>query len=75
MDDIIRVVWHGHVLRKDDNDWVKKCMNYEVIGVRLRDRPKKTWTMVTVRLSDPTNMQGRCYMDCRKYRKLVKDVV
>jgi len=22
--------WYGHVLRKDDDDWVKKCMDYEV---------------------------------------------
>jgi len=35
-DDIISVLqqnrlqWYGHVLRKEDNDWVKKCMEYEV---------------------------------------------
>ena len=22
--------WYGHVPRKEDNDWVKKCMEYEV---------------------------------------------
>ena len=22
--------WYGHVLRKEDNDWVKKCKEYEV---------------------------------------------
>jgi len=33
----------GHVLRKEDNDWVKKCMEYEVEGARPRGRPKKTW--------------------------------
>ena len=32
----------GHVLRKDDNDWVKKCMEYEVVGSRPRGRPKRT---------------------------------
>ena len=21
-----RMRWYGHVLRKEDNDWVKKCM-------------------------------------------------
>jgi len=31
------------VLRKDDNDWVKKCMEYEVEGVRPRGRRKRTW--------------------------------
>ena len=24
-----RLRFYGHVLRKDDNDWVKKCMEYE----------------------------------------------
>ena len=50
LDDIISVLqrnslrWYGHVLLKEDNDWVKKCMEYEVEGARPRGRPKKTWT-------------------------------
>ena len=32
-----------YLLRKEDNDWVKKCMEYEVEGARPRGRPKKTW--------------------------------
>jgi len=24
-----RLLWYGHVLRKEDNDWVKKCMEME----------------------------------------------
>ena len=27
-----RLRWYGHVLRKEDTDWVKKCMEYEVEG-------------------------------------------
>jgi len=38
-----RLRWYGHVLRKDDNDWVKKCMEHEVVGSRPRGRPKRTW--------------------------------
>ena len=38
-----RLRWYGHVLRKEDNDWVKKCMEYEVEGAKPRGRPKKTW--------------------------------
>ena len=30
-----RLRWYGHVLQKDD-DWVKKCMEYEVEGPRPR---------------------------------------
>jgi len=37
-----RFLWYGHVVRKEDNDWVKKCMEHEVEGVRPRNRPKKT---------------------------------
>ena len=40
-----RLLWYGHVLRKDD-DWVKKCMEYEVEGSRPRGRPKRTWKQV-----------------------------
>jgi len=34
------------VLRKEDNDWVKKCTEYEVEGSRPRGRPKRTWRVV-----------------------------
>ena len=27
-----RLRWYGHVLRKEDDEWVKKCMEYEVDG-------------------------------------------
>ena len=37
-----RLRWYGHLLRKDDNDWVKKCMEYEVEGPRPTGRPKRT---------------------------------
>jgi len=49
LDDIILVLqqnrlrWYGHVLRKEDKDWVKKCMEYEVEGARPTGRPKRTW--------------------------------
>jgi len=37
-----RLQWYGHVLQKEDNDWVKKCMEFKVEGSRPRGRPKKT---------------------------------
>jgi len=52
IDDIILILqqnrsrWYGHVLRKEDNDWVKKCMEYEVKGSRPRGRRKRTWKEV-----------------------------
>ena len=41
-----RLRWYGHVLRKDYDDWVKKCIEYEVEGPRPRGRPKRTWREV-----------------------------
>ena len=29
-----RLRWYGHVLRKENDDWVKKCMEYEGQDVR-----------------------------------------
>ena len=51
LDEIISVLQrnrlgrYGHVLQKEDNDWVKKCMEYEVQGAQPRGRPKKTWRL------------------------------
>ena len=36
----------GTALGKDDDDLVKKCMEYEVEGPRPRGRPKRTWREV-----------------------------
>ena len=36
-----RLLWYGHGLRKEENDWVKQCMEYEVEGHRPRGRPKR----------------------------------
>jgi len=34
-----RLRWFGHVERKGDNDWVKRCITWEVEGIRQRGRP------------------------------------
>ena len=46
-----RLRWYGHVLRKEDTDLVKKCMEYEVEVSRPKGRPKRTWRMERERLS------------------------
>ena len=38
-----RLRWYGHVMRKGDEDWVKKCMEYRIEGRRPVGRPRKTW--------------------------------
>jgi len=36
-----RLRWYGHVLRKEDDDWVKKCMEYEDDGPRRKRKTKE----------------------------------
>ena len=35
--------WYGHVMRKGDDDWVNKCMEFGVEGRRPVGRPRRTW--------------------------------
>ena len=34
-----RLRWYGHVMRKNDVDWLKKCMEIRVEG----RRPRRAW--------------------------------
>jgi len=62
------------VLRKEDDDWVKKCMVYEVEGPRIRGRPKRTWREVVQEDCQACKMNKEDAMDCSKLMKLIKDV-
>ena len=37
-----RLKWFEHVEQKDDNYWVKRCITWEVEGIRQIGHPKKT---------------------------------
>ena len=58
------------LLRKEDDDWVKKCMEYEVEG----PRPKKTWREVFKEDSLARKLNKEDTMDRSKWRKLMEDV-
>jgi len=66
-----RLQWYGHVLRKADTDWVKKCMEYEVEGSRPRGRPKRSWRkVVQKKIVKHVNWPGRMLwiiIDCRSW--------
>ena len=36
------VTWYGHVLRRDADSVLRVSLDFEVIGKRKRERPKKT---------------------------------
>jgi len=68
-----RLRWYGQVLRKEDDDWVKKCMEYEVEGPRPRGRLKRTWREVVKEDCQARKLNTEDAMDCSKWRKLLKD--
>ena len=46
IDEVIRIRrlrWWGHVLRKEESDWVRRCVFYEIDGSRGKGRPKISW--------------------------------
>jgi len=62
------------VLRKEEYDWAKKCMEYEITeGARPRGRPKKTWTEVTQRDCHARKLNREDAMDHKRWRKQSKD--
>ena len=68
-----RLRWYGHVLRKDD-DWVNKCMEYEVEGSRPRGRPKRTWKEVVREDCQACKLNKEDAVDRCKWTKMIKEV-
>ena len=62
------------MLRKDDNDWVKKCMEYEVVGCRPRGRPKRTWLEVVQRDCQVRGLSKDDAMVRGLWRKMIRMV-
>ena len=69
-----RLRCYGHVLRKEDDDWVKKCMEYEVEGPRPRGRSKRTWREVVRENCQARKINKEDAIDRCKWRKMIKDV-
>ena len=69
-----RLRWYGHVLRKDDDDCVKQCMEYEVEGSRPRGRPNRTRKEVVREDCQARKLNKEDAVDCCKWRKVIKEV-
>ena len=64
------MVWH--VLQKEDNDWVKKCMEHEVEGSIPRGTPRRTWREVVQKDCQTRNLNREDAMDHGRRKKLIK---
>jgi len=54
------------VLQKEDNDWMKKYVEYGVDGSRPRGRPKKTWREVVEKYYQAGKLNREDAMDCNR---------
>jgi len=68
-----RLRWYGHVLQKEDNDWVKKCMEYEVEGARPRCRPNRSWRKTVQKDCQACKLNREDAIDRIRYMKQVRD--
>ena len=41
-----RLRWFGHVKRREEGNWLKRCMDLEIEGRNPKGRPKLTWRQV-----------------------------
>jgi len=62
------------VLRKEDNDWVKKCMEYEVEGARPRGGPKKTWREIVEKDCQARGLNREDAIDRIRWMKLIRAI-
>ena len=64
-----RLRWYG---QKEDTDWVKKCIEYEVEGSRPRGRPKRIWREVVQKDCQARKLNREDAMDRSRWKKLMK---
>jgi hypothetical protein len=66
-----RLRWYGHVMRKQDEDWVKKCINMDVAGKMPTGRPKLTWMDTVNSDMDRMDLMPVLALDRNVWRRLM----
>ena len=67
-----RLRWFGHVERKNDSNWVKHCIMWEVEGIRLRGCPKKTWWDCVKNDMESLGLSQKDAQSRNKWRRRIK---
>ncbi len=73
-----RLRWFGHVRRREESSWVRRCMDMEIEGRNPKGRPKLTWRQVVRQDLELMGMEEeeaedrdywRFRLDCMRYRR------
>ena len=61
------------MLQKEENDWLKKCMEYEVDGARPRGISKKAWREIVEKDCQARKLNKEDAVDRKRWRKQIRD--
>ena len=73
-----RLRWFGHMRRREESSWVRRCMDMEIEGRNPKGRPKLTWRQVVRQDLELMGMEEeeaedrdywRFRLDCMRYRR------
>jgi len=67
-----RLRWWGHIERREESNWLKKCQNLEVTGKRPAGRPKKSWREVVKRDLKDWGLKEGWAMDRSQWRRALR---
>ena len=62
------VRWYGHVLRRDDGQFLRKALGFELKGKRKRGRQKKTWKTQVEKESKSVGLEEKDAMNEARWR-------
>ena len=68
------VRWYGHVIRREDDNILKKAMMLEVNGKRKRGRPKTTWRRQVKENVEKVELKIEEAADRTRWRKGVRAI-
>jgi len=66
-----RLRWYGHVLRGDDDDWVRRCVGHQVEGPGPGGGPEGTWREVVREGCQARRLSGEDAVDRCGWRGVV----
>ena len=64
--------WYGHILRREDDDVLRKALDFRVNGKKKRGRPKMTWLTKVKENIDKVGLKREDALDRAEWRKGIK---
>ena len=68
------VRWYGHVLRREEDDALRKALRFTLEGRRRRGRPRKTWKKQVEESIKKVDLKKEDALDRARWREGVKSI-